>query len=121
MQYQLISVRLSVKVKAGMVGLIHNRSLTLLDGHYDESAAVTLMSSDTEQVSGSTNMVWEIWAIFIEILVGMVLLSKQLGWACLMPFFFVVRKGPPSPQVLETNNAMIAANIAHNSCVKNQC
>jgi ATP-binding cassette subfamily C (CFTR/MRP) protein 1 len=84
--------RLATQVRGGLVGLIHDRSLTLQDGHYDESAAITLMSSDTNNVSYSLDMAWEIPAILVELAVGITLLARQVGWAVVMPFFFVVGK-----------------------------
>lgn len=75
-----------------MVGLLHTRTLTLQDGLYDESAAMTLMSNDTDMVANTSQMVWELWAMSIELIVGMTLLARQMGLACLVPLLFVVGK-----------------------------
>lgn len=92
MLYKLNANRLQTIFRGGMVGLIHNRSLTLQDGHYDESAAVTLMSTDTDNIAGSAGMIYEAWAMTLELLIGIALLARQLGWACIMPLVFVISK-----------------------------
>jgi len=94
MVYKLNFNRLQTMFRGGMVSIIHNRSLTLQDGMYDESAAVTLMSNDTDSITNTMNMVYEIWAMMLELLLGVFLLARQLGWACVMPLVFVL--GNPS-------------------------
>jgi ATP-binding cassette subfamily C (CFTR/MRP) protein 1 len=62
------------------------------DGVYDDSAAVTHMSSDSDTVE---NLAWffqESWAQVVEVLFGMGLLWNQLGWWCLTPLVLVVCK-----------------------------
>jgi ATP-binding cassette subfamily C (CFTR/MRP) protein 1 len=72
-----------------MVGLINNRSLTLLDGEYDEFKAVTLMSTDTANVCDKALLIYEVWAAAISLLIGLALLARQVGWVCFMPLLFV--------------------------------
>ena len=80
-----------------MIGLIHNRSLTLEDGHYDESAAMTLISVDTENITASLGMFYEVWAMLLELVIGMTMLAIQVGWACVMPLVLGIRELPNSP------------------------
>jgi ATP-binding cassette subfamily C (CFTR/MRP) protein 1 len=79
-------------IRGALVGLIHNRSLTLKDGVYDESMAITLMSTDVDYITMNGSIVHEIWAQVIEVTIGVWLLAKLLGWACIVPLVVVARK-----------------------------
>ncbi|OTB09170.1 hypothetical protein M426DRAFT_7187 [Hypoxylon sp. CI-4A] len=72
------------------VTLIFNHMLTLPIGQYDDSAVVTLMSTDVDNIVGCLVSLNEIWVQLIEVVIGVVLLSRQLGWVCLVPVFVTV-------------------------------
>lgn len=74
-----------------MIGLIHARCLTLRDGVYDDAAAVTHMSNDVDGIDTIVYLTQETFAQTIELMIGMYLLSGQLGWWCLTPIFIVLR------------------------------
>jgi len=88
--------RLNVMTGMGMVGIIHNRCLTIKDGVFDDSAAVTLMSNDADMVQYSADLVHELWAQILELFLGLYLLASQLGWACLVPILIVVGMSTPN-------------------------
>lgn len=60
------------------------------DGIYDDAAAVTHMSSDTDTVENLAWLCQESWAQMVEFLVGMGMLWNQLGWWCLTPLAITV-------------------------------
>ena len=62
------------------------------DGIYDGAAAVTHMSSDTDNVENLAWLCQEFWAQMVEVLIGMGMLWNQLGWWCMTPLAIVVRK-----------------------------
>jgi ATP-binding cassette, subfamily C (CFTR/MRP), member 1 len=62
------------------------------DGVYDGAAAVTHMSSDTDNVEKWGWLSQEIWAQLVELLIGVAMLWTQLGWWCLTPVAVVVCK-----------------------------
>jgi ATP-binding cassette subfamily C (CFTR/MRP) protein 1 len=62
------------------------------DGVYDDAAAVTHMSSDTDNVENFAWLCQEIWAQMVEFLIGMSMLWNQLGWWCLTPLAITVCK-----------------------------
>jgi ATP-binding cassette subfamily C (CFTR/MRP) protein 1 len=74
------------------VELIHARCLTMRDGIYDDAAAVTHMSSDTDTVEMLAWLCQESWAQLVEVLIGMAMLWNQLGWWCLTPIAIVACK-----------------------------
>lgn len=59
------------------------------DGIYDESAAVTHMSSDADNVENLAWLLQELWSRTIEVVIGVFLLWNQLGWWCLTPLVMV--------------------------------
>ena len=69
--------------------MIFNRILTLQDGVYNESSAVSLMGMDTERICLSIESVHETWAQLIEVILGVSLLGRKLGWVCILPLLVV--------------------------------
>ncbi|KAE9374390.1 putative multidrug resistance protein [Stipitochalara longipes BDJ] len=82
--------RIRVRCRGALIGLIHARCLTMRDGTYDDSAAVTHMSSDADNVETLPWLCQESWAQMVEVLFGMGLLWNQLGWWCITPVIIVV-------------------------------
>jgi hypothetical protein len=76
-------------IRGGLVGLVFNKSLVLRDGVYDESAAVTLMSTDIDRIAASMQNMHEVWARLIEVTIGVWLLSIKLGAVSVIPIIVV--------------------------------
>lgn len=74
------------------MGLIYDRTLLLQDGVYDESAAISLMSTDVDRIADSMDVIHEVWAELIEVALGIWLLARQLGWVCVLPVVVVACK-----------------------------
>lgn len=68
-----------------VVSFIYAKTLRLQSGVYDESKAVTLMSTDVDKIATNIENVLEIWARVAEIGIGIWLLERQLGWVCVAP------------------------------------
>jgi ATP-binding cassette subfamily C (CFTR/MRP) protein 1 len=79
-------------LRGGLVGLIFNKTIVLRDGVYDESAAVTHMSTDIDRISASMQSMHEVWARLIEVTIGVWLLSIQLGAVSVIPVIVVFSK-----------------------------
>lgn len=80
--------------RGAMIGLIHDRSLELLDDTHDESAAITLMSTDVDIICDAIPIVYEVWAQLMEVGIGFWLLVRQLGWVSTVPILFIIGKSP---------------------------
>lgn len=78
--------------RGATVSLIYSRALQIQDGLYDESASITLMSTDTDRVSLAIYNLNEVWARGIEVGVAIFLLARQLGWVAVIPLVIVVCK-----------------------------
>ncbi|KJK60537.1 multi drug resistance-associated protein MRP [Aspergillus parasiticus SU-1] len=79
--------RVSTLFRGAMISLIHDRTLTLQDGLYTESAALTLMSTDVDGIIEHLENMNDVWARTIEVAIGITLLGLQL--ACLVGQKFV--------------------------------
>ena len=92
--------RLDTMIKGSMVGLIHNKALTIQDGIFDDSAAVTLMSSDATSLENIFHMITMLWSSVLEIIIGFYMLGRKLGWACVVPALLVLGKGTYTPTLI---------------------
>ncbi|KAF4624451.1 hypothetical protein G7Y89_g13720 [Cudoniella acicularis] len=75
--------------RGAVVSLIYAKTLELPGGVYDESAALTLMSTDINRLAVSLDSLNEIWARIVEMSIGIWLLERQLGWVCVAPIVIV--------------------------------
>jgi ATP-binding cassette subfamily C (CFTR/MRP) protein 1 len=91
-------------LRGGLVGLIFSKTLVLRDGVYDESAAVTHMSTDIDRIVASMQNMHEVWARLIEVAIGVWLLSIQIGAVSIMPIIVVVREFSPSYNAYESHS-----------------
>lgn len=65
-----------------LIGLIHDKALSIstVAGRVDDGRAIALMSSDGETLVGTAAMFHESWAHLLEVLIGMTLLARNIGW-----------------------------------------
>ncbi|KAK1564091.1 P-loop containing nucleoside triphosphate hydrolase protein [Colletotrichum navitas] len=86
--------RLKTMIRGAVVGLIYTKALSQRGTGYDDGIAVALMSTDAVNVGQSAEMFHETWAHIIEVILGTVMLARQVGWVCLIPItliFFCTR------------------------------
>ncbi|KAK6200636.1 hypothetical protein LQW54_009679 [Pestalotiopsis sp. IQ-011] len=81
--------RIMVQTRGALVGLIHARCLSIRDGVYDDAAAVTHMGNDVDGVDHISSIFQDALGNVIELIVGMVMLSSELGWWSLTPLVIV--------------------------------
>lgn len=91
-------------VKSMLVGLIHDKAIDLPSIAYDNGAATTLMSNDVDHLNLIVEIVHETWAYLLELVIGVFLLAKQIGWIWPLPLCLVFGKW--LTQLLETNSLM---------------
>ncbi|KAH0401128.1 P-loop containing nucleoside triphosphate hydrolase protein, partial [Aureobasidium melanogenum] len=84
-RYQHRLNRLKVMTRATLVELIYEKTLSMPATAYNDYSATTLMSTDVDALTNVSEMFHEAWAQVLEVIVGMVLLAKQIGWFCLVP------------------------------------
>ncbi|KAK3301707.1 P-loop containing nucleoside triphosphate hydrolase protein [Chaetomium strumarium] len=89
--YQHRLNRLRVVTKSALVGIIHHKTIELPSATHDNdnSEAITLMSNDAEGLDGVAEMVHETWAQILEVVIGIVLLSREVGWIWPLPLILI--------------------------------
>ncbi|KAI0555381.1 putative ABC transporter [Xylaria curta] len=81
--------RLKLMTRSALVGLVHDKTMSLPSIAYDTGEATTLMSTDADSLDGIAEMIHEIWAQVIEVLIGIGLLANQIGWIWPLPLFLI--------------------------------
>ena len=56
----------------------------------NDSAALTLMSTDVDRIAFSLQQISEVWARMVELAIGIWLLERQVGWICIGPIIAVI-------------------------------
>lgn len=85
--YQHKTNRMATMVRGSLVGAIYAQTLDLSVTSLDESAAITLMSSDVERICDALLPIHNIWSGPLEIALAIWLLQKEIGIALLGPLF----------------------------------
>ncbi|KAN0096080.1 putative ATP-binding cassette transporter [Hyaloscypha variabilis] len=83
--YSHMTFRFSTAIRGTLVSMIYEKTVDLSITALDESAAITLMSNDTEAICGSFSNLHELWAVPVEIGIAMWLLQRELGLSFLAP------------------------------------
>ncbi|KAK9424055.1 putative ABC transporter [Seiridium unicorne] len=87
--YQNCLNRLKLMTRSALVGLIHDHTMKSASVAYDNGAATTLMSTDADTLEGIGEMVHEIWAQVVEVVIGIILLAGQVGWIWPLPLVLI--------------------------------
>lgn len=77
--------------RGSLVGLIHSITLVGRDEGNDDGRIVTLMSNDVSNLEKSAGMFHETWAQVLEVVIGVVLLAKEVGWVWPLPLCIIAR------------------------------
>jgi ATP-binding cassette, subfamily C (CFTR/MRP), member 1 len=80
--------RAQTKLRSASISLIFSTALASASG-FDESQAVTLISTDVESVSSTLVVAIDIWAKFAQIAIGIWLLWRQIGPISISPILIV--------------------------------
>ncbi|KAJ8131478.1 hypothetical protein O1611_g2147 [Lasiodiplodia mahajangana] len=87
--YQHSINRVKLMTRSALVGLIHQKAMESPTLGYDSSEAITLMSTDASSLDGVAEMFHETWAQLIEVLFGVILLAREVGWIWPLPLFLI--------------------------------
>ncbi|KAK2028383.1 ABC transporter [Colletotrichum zoysiae] len=81
--------RLQTMIRGAVVGLINRKSLDQQSSGYSDAKAVTLMSTDANGICQSARFFHETWAQVVEVVVGITMLGKEVGWLCPVPLVII--------------------------------
>ncbi|KAK7455438.1 hypothetical protein Landi51_02642 [Colletotrichum acutatum] len=82
--YQHMTFQLVTLFRGGLISLIFKKTLSLDASIIKDSAPVTLMSVDIENIAVSMTFIHDVWAAAIELPVGVYLLYRQVGPPCFL-------------------------------------
>ncbi|KAF2718047.1 hypothetical protein K431DRAFT_297243 [Polychaeton citri CBS 116435] len=83
--WQHETYRMVTVARGGITSVIYSQTVSLDLTSLDESAAVTLMSADTERIMMALQYVHGLWASPLDTAIGVYLLQRHIGLACLGP------------------------------------
>ncbi|KAJ9151860.1 Canalicular multispecific organic anion transporter 2 [Pleurostoma richardsiae] len=81
--------RLEVMIRGALVSLLHGSSLSSRDGESNEGKVITLISNDVTSMEKSAEMFHETWAQLLEVIVGITLLAREVGWLWPLPLLII--------------------------------
>ncbi|KAF7868875.1 uncharacterized protein EAF02_009611 [Botrytis sinoallii] len=82
--------RMTTMVRGALISAIYSHTLELSLPNLDQSAAVTLMSSDVERICVALQPIHNLWASPLEIALAIWLLQREIGIALLGPLFVTI-------------------------------
>jgi ATP-binding cassette subfamily C (CFTR/MRP) protein 1 len=88
--YYHMCYRFVASVRGALVSIIYTKTVDLSITALDESAAVTLMSSDTQVICMAMETLNDLWAVPLEVCIAMYLLFRQLGVAFAAPLVLAI-------------------------------
>lgn len=83
--YYHMTYRLITSIRGSLISIIYAKTVDLNITALDDSVAVTLMSNDAQTICNGFQLIHEFWAVPMELIIAIYLLSRQLGVACLAP------------------------------------
>lgn len=83
--YEHFIFRLITQIRGALVSVIYDKTLELKYDEYSDSAALTLMSNDIDNIASGIQNVHEVWASPIEVGIALYLLQRQVAWAATVP------------------------------------
>ncbi|KAL1301831.1 hypothetical protein AAFC00_006016 [Neodothiora populina] len=104
--------RVTIMFRGAMISLLYNQTLILQESSCADNAALTLMSTDVDNIIEFLENINEIWACSIEIAIETWLLDLQLGAICIVPLVVVL--------ACVAGQTLVAKTIGHNQQKWNQ-
>lgn len=87
--------RLEIMTRGALTTLLFDRTLEVRGSDEEDGRVVTLMSTDISNVQNSGEMVHEAWGQASEVLGGMLLLAREVGWLWPVPLVFIFCRDEP--------------------------
>ncbi|KAF7919657.1 hypothetical protein EAE99_008509 [Botrytis elliptica] len=94
--YYRLTYRSLIMIRGVLVPAIYHKTTQMRIGDFDNAAAVTLMSADTERIMYALRQMHEVWANVIEVGLATWLLYTQVGLACFAPLAIAAACGTAS-------------------------
>ncbi|PWY65371.1 multidrug resistance protein MDR [Aspergillus sclerotioniger CBS 115572] len=83
--YEHHTFRLITQIRGSLVSVIYDKTLELKFDEYSDSAALTLMSNDIDNIASGVQNMHEVWASPVSVAVALYLLQHEVAWAAVVP------------------------------------
>lgn len=77
-------------LRGTLIGLLHSHTLQARGNDEDDGKVVSLMSNDISNIENSGETLHETWGQFLEVVVGMILLAREVGWLWPLPLMLIL-------------------------------
>ncbi|KAL4959071.1 P-loop containing nucleoside triphosphate hydrolase protein [Aspergillus stella-maris] len=88
--YGYQTARYMIRIRGGLISLIHQQTVNSRAVDLGETTAITLMGTDVERIVNGFKVFHELWASLLDIAIAIYLLERQVGAACLVPAVIVL-------------------------------
>lgn len=84
--------KLELMMRGCLTTLIYNKALTIGSNVSDTGRVITIMSTDVDGAAEAGQMLHEAWAKFFELVIGVILLVREIKWLAPLPFVIIICK-----------------------------
>ncbi|KAL4786969.1 P-loop containing nucleoside triphosphate hydrolase protein [Aspergillus varians] len=88
--YGYQNFRFVIRLRGGLISLVHRQTVHARAVDLGETTAITLMGTDVERIVNGFRSIHELWASLVDIAIAVYLLERQVGVACVVPALIVV-------------------------------
>lgn len=81
-------------IRAVLVALIHEKTMKSYTETASEGKVLTLVSTDVDGLENIGEFFQETWGQVLEVIIGLALLSWEVGWLSSVPPLLIFRKPP---------------------------
>jgi ATP-binding cassette, subfamily C (CFTR/MRP), member 1 len=81
---------MTTQIRGYLISTIYDTVLQQESANDNQNNAMTLMSTDVEQICLTLKNLHEIWATFLELCIATYLLERQMKVACIVPLIIVL-------------------------------
>ncbi|RAL16008.1 uncharacterized protein BO97DRAFT_421249 [Aspergillus homomorphus CBS 101889] len=97
--YKHKNFRMITMVRGGLISLLYDKTMRVDVENITDSAAITLMTTDIDGIATNWVNVHEIWASPLDVGIGIFLLERKLGVACIAPVALALISTSGSTQI----------------------
>lgn len=84
--------KLQLMMRGCLTTLIYNKALTIGSNVSDTGKVITIMSTDIDGAAEAGQMLHEAWAKLFELVIGVILLVREIKWLAPLPFIIIICK-----------------------------
>ncbi|KAI1090683.1 ABC transporter [Rostrohypoxylon terebratum] len=81
--------KLRTMIRAALVALIHDKTMKSYVGTISEGKVLTLANTDVDSIDTIGEMLHETWGQVLEVIIGITMLTWEVGWFSLIPIFII--------------------------------